>query len=172
MGFPSGASGKESACQCRRLKKHRLKHWVGKIPWRRAWPPTPVLLPGEFRGQRSLVGYNPWGHKESDKTEHIFTVSIITPLWLLVLTSHTFYIFSFGFKVLSKDFFSPLWGSGTSWLFWAHALGVWWILWDYLWVHLPKHHPLAVASLKRFYVLPLVVWKARPKTSSLWAPQI
>ena len=39
--------------------------WVGKIPWRRAWQPTPVFLPGESHGQRSLVGYSPWGHKES-----------------------------------------------------------------------------------------------------------
>ena len=37
--------------------------WVGKIPWRRAWPPTPVLLPGEFHGERSMVGYSPWGHR-------------------------------------------------------------------------------------------------------------
>ena len=40
-----------------------------KIPWRRRWLPTPVFLPGKFHGQRSLVGYNPWGHKESDITE-------------------------------------------------------------------------------------------------------
>ena len=40
--------------------------WIGKIPWRRKWPPTPVFLPGEFHGQRSLVGYSPWGRKESD----------------------------------------------------------------------------------------------------------
>ena len=110
--------------------------------------------------------------KESDRTGHIFMVSITTPLRLLVWTSHTLYIFSFGFKVSSKDFFSPLWGLGTSWLLWAHTLGVWWILWDYLWVHVPKHHPSAVANLNRFYVLPLVVWKARSKTCSLWAPQI
>ena len=38
-------------------------------PWRREWQPTPVLLPGEFHGQRSLVGYSPWGHRESDMTE-------------------------------------------------------------------------------------------------------
>ena len=37
--------------------------WVGKIPWRRKWQPTPVFLPGESHGQRSLTGYNPWGHK-------------------------------------------------------------------------------------------------------------
>ena len=40
--------------------------WVLKIPWRRAWQPTPVFLPGESHGQRSLVGYSPWGCKESD----------------------------------------------------------------------------------------------------------
>ena len=40
--------------------------WMGKIPWRREWPPTPVFLPGEFHGQRSLVGYGPWRHKESE----------------------------------------------------------------------------------------------------------
>ena len=37
--------------------------------WRRQWQPTPVLLPGESHGQRSLVGYSPWGHKELDTTE-------------------------------------------------------------------------------------------------------
>jgi len=40
--------------------------WVGKIPWRREWLLTPVFLSGEFHGQRSLEGYSPWGHKESD----------------------------------------------------------------------------------------------------------
>ena len=40
--------------------------WVGKIPWRRAWQPTPVLLPGESHGQRSLEGYSLWGPRESD----------------------------------------------------------------------------------------------------------
>ena len=44
----------------------RFKPWVGKIPWRRAWQPTPVFLPGKAHGQRSLVGYSPWGHKELD----------------------------------------------------------------------------------------------------------
>ena len=43
--------------------------WVGKIPWRRKWQPTPIFLPGEFHGQRSMVGYSPWGHKELDMTE-------------------------------------------------------------------------------------------------------
>ena len=41
----------------------------GRFPWRRAWQPTPVFLPGESQGQRSLAGYSPWGCKESDTTE-------------------------------------------------------------------------------------------------------
>ena len=43
--------------------------WVGKILWRRKWQPTPEFLPGEFHGQRRLVGYSSWGHKESDTSE-------------------------------------------------------------------------------------------------------
>ena len=42
--------------------------WAGRIPWRRKWQPTPVSLTGEFHGHRSLAGYSPWGHKESDTT--------------------------------------------------------------------------------------------------------
>ena len=45
--------------------------WVGKIPWSRAWQPTPVFLPGEPQGQRSLMGYSSWGCKESDIAEHL-----------------------------------------------------------------------------------------------------
>ena len=44
-GFPAGVSGKEPACQCRRQKRHESNRWVGKIPWRRPWQPTPVFLP-------------------------------------------------------------------------------------------------------------------------------
>jgi len=57
--FPGGAGGKEPGCKCRRCKRHRFNSWVGKIPWRRAQQPTPVFLPGEFHGQRSLAGYDP-----------------------------------------------------------------------------------------------------------------
>ena len=59
MGFPGGASGKEPACWCRRHQRCRLDLWVGKIPWRRAWQPTLIFLPGESQGLRSLVGYSP-----------------------------------------------------------------------------------------------------------------
>ena len=47
----------------------RFDPWVRKMPWRRPWQPTPVFLPGESLGQRTLVGYGPQGHKESDTTE-------------------------------------------------------------------------------------------------------
>ena len=43
--------------------------WIRKICWRRVWQPTPVFWPGESQGQRSLVGYSLWGHKELDMTE-------------------------------------------------------------------------------------------------------
>ena len=52
--------------QCRRSK---FNPCVRKTSWRRAWQPTPVFLPREFHGQRSLAGYSPWGHKESDMPE-------------------------------------------------------------------------------------------------------
>ena len=71
--FPGGTSGKDSACQCRRCKRSGLDLWVGKTPWRRKWQPTPLFLPGKVHGQRNLVGCSPWGHKESDTTEHTHT---------------------------------------------------------------------------------------------------
>ena len=66
---PSGSDPlKESICQCRRLKFHP---WVRKSPWRREWLPTSVFLPREIHGQRSLVGYSPWGCEESDMKEQL-----------------------------------------------------------------------------------------------------
>ena len=70
-------SGKESTCQRRRLRRCGFNP-CGKIPWRRRWQPTPVFLPGESNGQRSLVGYSPWGHKESDMTEQL-TIHTLYP---------------------------------------------------------------------------------------------
>ena len=68
-GFPGCHSGKENVCQCRRHNRHGFDPWVGKIPWRRAWQPISIILPGECHGQRSLVDYSPKGCKESDRTE-------------------------------------------------------------------------------------------------------
>ena len=67
MGFYP--SGKEPTCQRWRNKRCGFNLWVGKIPWRRAWQLTPIFLPGESHGQRSLVGYSPRGHTESVTTK-------------------------------------------------------------------------------------------------------
>ena len=68
MGFPGGSYGKESAYKAGD---------PGFDPWRREWLPTPIFLPGEFHGQRSLAGYTPWGHRESDMTKRL-TLSLYT----------------------------------------------------------------------------------------------
>ena len=53
--------------------------WVEKILWRRKWQPTPVLLPGKSHGWKSLVGYSPWGCKESDTTEQLHLLTPMIP---------------------------------------------------------------------------------------------
>ena len=70
------SSGSDSRSVCLQYGRPRFDPWVRKIPWRRKWQPTPVLLPGKFHGQRSLVGYSPWGHKESDTTEKLHFTSL------------------------------------------------------------------------------------------------
>ena len=72
-GFPGGSYGKASACSAGDLG---LIPGLG-FPWRRKWYPTPVLLPGKSHGRRSLTGYSPWGHRESDMSSHF------TSLWWL-----------------------------------------------------------------------------------------
>ena len=68
-GFPRGTHGKELAGQCRKYKRCGFDAWVRKILWRGAWHPTPVFLPGESHGQRSLAGYGPYGREELDRTK-------------------------------------------------------------------------------------------------------
>ena len=58
--FLGGSDSKSVCLQCRRPG---FDPWVGKIPWRRKWQPTPALLPGKLHGQRSLIGYSPWGRR-------------------------------------------------------------------------------------------------------------
>ena len=68
------------------LRETQVWSWVGKIPWRRKWQSTPALLPGKSHGWRSLIGYSPWGRKESDTTEWLnFHL-----LFLLLPQSHKF----------------------------------------------------------------------------------
>ena len=75
-GFPGGVSGKEPTCQCRRHKRCKFNPRVRKILCSRKWQCTPVSLPEEFHGQKSLAGYHPQGHKELDLIEHMHTLSI------------------------------------------------------------------------------------------------
>ena len=53
------------------MQKTQVQSLVRKIPWRRKWQPTPVFLPGESHGQKTLAGHSPWGHKEWDTTERL-----------------------------------------------------------------------------------------------------
>ena len=74
--------------------------WVEKIPWRRAWQPTAVSLPGESHGQRSLTGYSPWCGKESDMTEQLNTAldtlcPMVTSLPRLCIAQEKLHLFYF-----------------------------------------------------------------------------
>ena len=64
-GFPAGSDSQESACN----ERPGFNPWVGKIPWRRACKPLQYSCLENTHGQRCLVGYSPWGHKESDMTD-------------------------------------------------------------------------------------------------------
>ena len=70
----SGSDGKESAWNAG--DQGSIYPWVRNIPWRREWQPSPIFLPGEFHGQRSLAGYSTWGYKESDMTEQLTQTNI------------------------------------------------------------------------------------------------
>ena len=59
------------ATVCLQCGRPEFDSWVGKVPWRRKWQSTPALLPGKSHGRRSLIGYSPWGRKESDTTERL-----------------------------------------------------------------------------------------------------
>ena len=60
LDFPGDTSGKEPICRCRRCKRRGCDPWIGKIPWKRAYQPTPVFLPGEPQGQRNQAECSPW----------------------------------------------------------------------------------------------------------------
>ena len=64
--FPGDSDGKEFTCKAGDFGSIS---GLGRCPGKLKWQPTPVSWPGEFHGQRSLLGYSPWGHKESDMTE-------------------------------------------------------------------------------------------------------
>ena len=67
QGFPVG-SVEENPPAMQETQEMQVQSLGGKIPWRKAWQPTPVFLPGESHGERSLLGYSPWGQKDLDMT--------------------------------------------------------------------------------------------------------
>ena len=85
IGFPGSSASKESAYDAGNAGDAGSIPGLGRFPWRREWQPTPLFLPGEHHGQRSLVGYSPWGHKELDITERLthFKVPILILVFLL-----------------------------------------------------------------------------------------
>ena len=87
-GLPRWYSGNKSTCQWRRQKRRRrFDPWVRKIPWGRKWQPTLVFLPGESHGQRRLVGYSLWGHKELETTEHAHMIMTLEGHWSIACNS-------------------------------------------------------------------------------------
>ena len=81
MCFSSGSDSQESVCN-----EEDLGSIPRLYPWRRKWLPTPVFLPGELHGQRSLVGYSPWACEQSDSTERLnaYCASNSATLWTAV----------------------------------------------------------------------------------------
>ena len=94
QGFSGGSDGKGSAYNAGDLALiPGSDPWIRKIPWRRKWHPTPVILPGEFHGQTSLADYSPWGCKELDMIEQL-TLSLL-PSYPASGTLTQFYLTSF-----------------------------------------------------------------------------
>ena len=94
-GFPGGANGNKSACQCRRCKRCRFHPWVGRLPWSRKWQPTSVFLPGEFYGPRSLqpVGPRREGHNWATNTYLLITTICWCYYWFFRFGYHLIYFF-------------------------------------------------------------------------------
>ena len=73
LSFPAGTVRKNLPANAGDTREVGLSPWVRKIPWRRKWQPAPVFLPGKFHGQKKLMDYSLWGHKELDMIEHRHT---------------------------------------------------------------------------------------------------
>ena len=103
---------------CPQCRRPRFDPWVWKIPWSREWLPTPVFLPEEFHGQRSLVGYSPWDHKEWDTSERLTHTHTHT---------HQGYVTKSGVWLLTaqKPIQRPGWRKGKFAFFWMPATQCW-----------------------------------------------
>ena len=116
MGLLRWCSGKESACQCRKLKSSRFDPWVRKIPWSMKWQPTAVFMPEKLNGQRNLADLSPWVYKELDVIERLSTHNMLT-----IVSHHTVhcnsstYVF-YDWKLTPFDHLHPgVASGGTEW---------------------------------------------------------
>ena len=91
VGFPGSASGKEPTCQSRRHKRLGFCPWVGMIPWRRAWPPTPLLLPGESPWTGESGGLQPTGLQSWTRLEWLSMHAHIM-YWFTIFEGYTLLI--------------------------------------------------------------------------------
>ena len=126
-------SGKEPACQCRRCE---FDPWVGKILWKRKQQPTPIFLLGKSHGQRSLVGYSPWGHKEVDMTEWLALIHLSSIELSLSLIKNQLSVFV---CIYIYTLYSVLWSVCS---FTDATLSWWW----YLYIK-PQSHMVYILQL-------------------------
>ena len=91
---------------------HGFNPWVGKTPWRREQLPTPVFLPGEFQGQRSLAGSSPWGYKESDTTEPLSLMPIISSKYWKTFYNYLWIDTAIIFEGVERNQAENIWGHG------------------------------------------------------------
>ena len=131
-GFPGGSVVNVNA---RNTGHTGLIPGSGRFPWKRPRQPTPVFLPGKFHGHRSLVGYSPWHHKESDTTEWACTCMFWYSKWLVTfirVTSRSVRREKENFETLIRTrFWRALYASLK--IFGINFLGYWeplqWLIW-------------------------------------------
>ena len=145
-----GASGKEPTGQYRRRKSYRFNPWIRKIPWRRAWQPIPIFLPGESHGQRSLLGYTDHSIAESYMTE-VNSHACKENGWLMLLQMPN------SPKSFSKAFLKIRWWRANSgYMIAGTQLSDWLMSWERCWHHqsLPASMSGATCSLssRRYFL--------------------
>ena len=124
--LPSWLSSKEPACPCR----CGFNPWVGKMPWRRKGQPAPVFLTEKSRGQRSLVGYSPWGckrvwhdwvtehtHKAHCFKTHLFVNEHLDCFWIVSILNNAGNEYE-GANITSISWFQLFWVCAQKWDCW------------------------------------------------------
>ena len=119
-GLPRWHRGKEYTCRCRRCKRCGLEPWAGTSPWSRKWQPTPVFLPGNFHGKRSLASYSPSVFKNwtqlslASYSPSVFKSWTQLSPWLLAVLLAYFIIFFCSAHVVGK-ILMQIWNVLSAW---------------------------------------------------------